>query len=387
MRILFLHNKYLISGGEDVSTQSEIDILKANGHFVDSVFVSNEKISDKNIVSVAVNTIWSKYYYYKTLKLIDENNYDIIHVQNFFPQISPSIFYAAKKRGIKIVMSVRNYRLICPNALLFVDNKICDRCVGKTAPYPSIIKKCYKENYLATSVVFSMLTIHNVLGTWAKYVDGFIAISSFVKNQLIRGGISENLIYVKHNFVNDFTKILVTPGNHFTYVGRLSTEKGIEFLLSAFEDNRLKDIHLKIIGEGPLAPLVLKSISKNNNISYLGKLSINETYKELASSKSLIFPSQWHEPFGRTIIESFSVGTPVLGSKVGGVTELIREGFNGFLFDPSNSEDFIEKLLILNNIKGDILRRQARESFVKHFTADISYNRIMEIYQGILKNE
>lgn len=387
MKILFLHNRYLISGGEDVSTQSEIDLLIDHGHHVDSIIVTNDDILKANKINVAINTIWSLKFYQNILSAIENNNYDIIHVQNFFPQLSPSIFYAAKRKNVKVVMSVRNYRLICPNALLYTNGKVCEKCIGKTIPYPAIINKCYKDSYLASSVVATTLGIHNTLGTWANKIDGYIAISSFVKQQLVRGGLPEEKIFVKHNFVSDYSVLESETHEGYLYVGRLSKEKGIDLLVTAFLREELKGLKLYIVGDGPLISQVKDAQKINPLIIYLGRLEIDATYNKMARSKALIFPSQWHEPFGRTIVESFSASTPVIASAVGGVTELIKEEYNGFLFNPLKVDELIESILRVENHLGyDILRLHARSTYLNYFTGSTNYHDLLKIYQTVLSS-
>src|ERR1700681_2292188 len=202
MKVLMLHNRYKISGGEDVSAQAEADLLKNNNIEVETFYVNNFEIDGKNKMTVAKNTIWSGKYYREILEKIHENKYDIVHVQNFFPLLSPSIFYACYKTNTKVLMSVRNYRLVCPNALMYVNGNICRVCVGKKFPAPAILKKCYRKSYLATTAIVSMLTVHNFLNTWRKKIDGLICISEFVKGQPVSGGFNENKLFVKHNFVS-----------------------------------------------------------------------------------------------------------------------------------------------------------------------------------------
>jgi glycosyltransferase involved in cell wall biosynthesis len=387
MKILFLHNQYIISGGEDVSTQSEIDLLKEHGHDVDVVYATNDDLKKSSSIKIAIDTIWSVGFYNKVKNLISKNNYDLIHVQNFLPIISPSVFYAAKKMGVKVVMSVRNYRLICPNALMYVNGHICDDCVGKTVPYPSISKKCYRESLPATAVVSSMLTLHNVLNTWNSKIDGYIAISDFVKGQLARGGINPDKIYVKYNFVKNPPAFVAKPAGEkqFLYLGRLSTEKGIDFLLEAFKSEELKNTVLNIIGDGPKADAVLQAAQINSNIRYLGKLPINKAYEILAQSWALIFPSQWHEPFGRTVVEAFSAGTPVIGASVGGVTELIKDNYNGFLYNSLDVKDLINQTIrMINCMNYEQIRLNARKSFEESFTAANNYEQMLNIYNKVL---
>src|SRR5690606_4560626 len=131
------------------------------------------------------------------------------------------------------------------------------------------------------------------------------------------------------------------PEDYYIFVGRLSTEKGVDVLLSSFINSNRK---ILIIGEGPLKEVVISALQDNPNIQYLGKKGLNETYKLISEAKALIQPSKCHESFGRTIIEAFAHGTPVLAARLGGMTELINEGENGFLFNPYKDFDLIRVL-------------------------------------------
>ena len=377
-----LHNRYKIQGGEDVSTEAEVALLKSNGVDIETMFVDNNNIEAENKLKLAYNTIWSGKYYHEILNKIQSEKYDIVHVQNFFPLFSPSIFYAAKKAGAKVIMSVRNYRLICPNGLMYVKDELCTACVGKTIPYPALSKKCYRDSLGATSVTVAMLSTHNLLDTWKNKIDAFICISEFVKKQLMLGDIEAAKLHVKYNFVATELPPNFEPEDYYIYVGRISTEKGIDVVLDAFQATKKK---LLIIGDGPLRQSVIEASEKNENILFLGKLSLTETYKKMAGAKALIFPSKWHEPFGRTIVESFAHGTPVIGSCLGGVSELIKDGYNGFLFDPYKKSDLADAITKFEGMMEDqSLRKNSYSSFQKNFAPNSNFNKIIEIYNKVL---
>jgi glycosyltransferase involved in cell wall biosynthesis len=385
MKILIVHNKYKIPGGEDIQTEEEFSLLNQNGMEVHSFVVSNDYIDTINTVSLALNTIWSKKYYKILLQKIKTEKFDIIHIHNFFPLLSPSIFYAAQKAGAKVVMTAHNYRLVCPNALMFIENKICNDCQGKTIPYPALFKKCYRNNFLATAATVTMLGFHNLVHTWKNKIDGIICISEFVKGQLILGGFDEKQLYVKYNFVASNLPPNFEPEDYYVFVGRTSDQKGIELLLKTFQQIQKKIV---IIGDGPLTYMVQEFVKRNNNIEYLGKLSLEETYKKVAKAKALISPSQSNEPFGRTIIEAFAHGTPVIGSALGGITELIKEGSNGFLFDPYKESDLVNTINKFESvIDKEAMRKEAFKSYMDKFTPTINFKGIIEIYTKILRSE
>lgn len=381
MKVLMLHNRYKQLGGEDICTDAEVALLRANDVEVDTFFLDNDIVDNLNKVKLALNTVWSRYYYKALIEKINKGKYDIIHVQNFFPLFSPSIFYAAKKTGTKVVMTVHNYRLICPNGLMYVNNNICQECVGKTLATPSLFKKCYRDNYLATGVTAAMLGFHNMMQTWNNKIDGYICITDFVKKQLQLGKIREDKLFVKPNFVTVEIAPVFNPEDYYIFVGRIAVEKNIELLLKTFEKNKKK---LLIAGDGPMKDIVIKSAEKHSNIVYLGKLSLSDTYKKIAYAKAFIFPSKWHEPFGRTIIESFAHGTPVIGSSLGGITELIEDGYNGYLFNPYIASDLDAAINKLEESKdSNSLRHHAYLTYQTKYTEDINFKMLIDIYNTV----
>ncbi|MEL6764580.1 MAG: glycosyltransferase family 1 protein, partial [Cyanobacteria bacterium J06607_6] len=166
MRILSIHNQYQIRGGEDESRELEEKLLRDHGHIVDVYEETNHDIQNYSSIHLALKTIWSQQSYDLVRQRLRTHRYDLIHVQNFFPLISPSVYYAAQAEGVPVVQTLRNYRLVCPNALFFRDGKVCEDCVGKPIPYPGIVHGCYKKNRLASASVAAMISSHRALKTW-----------------------------------------------------------------------------------------------------------------------------------------------------------------------------------------------------------------------------
>ncbi|MEO0769675.1 MAG: glycosyltransferase, partial [Cyanobacteria bacterium J06649_4] len=364
MRILSVHNSYQIRGGEDESRKTEENLLRSHGHTVDTYEVSNHIIKDISKGKLAARTLWSKETYQAVGNMLEADTYDIVHVQNFFPLISPSVFYAAKAAGVPVIQTLRNYRLMCPNALFFRDGHVCEDCVGKPIPYPGILHGCYRESKAASAVTAAMIVSHRLLNTWTNKIDGYIALTEFARSKFIESGFPAEKIHVKQNFVSPDPGVANGEGGYALYVGRLSTEKGLDTLLQAWELLDSK-IELRIVGDGPLSDQVQAATQKSDRIRWLGRLPVEEVYELMGNAQFLVFPSKWYETFGRVAVEAFAKGTPVIASEIGAIAEIVHTGKTGLLFEAGNPNDLAAKVHELTRDDAQLLkmRQQARSEF------------------------
>lgn len=387
MRLLSVHNTYQIRGGEDESRESEEKLLREYGHTVDVYEETNDRIQEFNAAQLAIRTVWSQETYRNIRAQLKRQPYDIIHVQNFFPLISPAVHYAAKKSGVPVVQTLRNYRLLCPNALFFRDGKVCEDCLGKAIPYPGVLHSCYRENTAASAAVAAMITAHKALRTWTTTVDLFITLTEFSRQKFIEGGLPADKIVVKPNFVYPDPGVGTGKGNYALYVGRLSVEKGIDTLIKAWEQLDI-EIPLKIVGDGPLLDQVEQAARRLPQIEPLGRRPLAEVHSLMGEATCLIFPSKWYETFGRVAVESFAKGTPVVASKIGAIAELVDSGKTGVHFEPGNSSDLASKVTQLwcsRAEQTDSMRTAARATFEKKFTPAQNYRFMMDIYETAQK--
>lgn len=385
MRVLSVHNLYQIRGGEDESSEAERRLLQNMGHTVDVYEADNKEISYLNPLQAALSTVWSNSAYRKLTELSQKNSYDIVHIQNFFPMLSPAVHYAAKASSVPVIQTIRNYRLLCPNALFFRDNKLCEDCLGKFVPWPGVLHACYRESKAASMAVATMLTVHRILPTWTEQVDAYIALSHFARQKMIEGGIPGEKIFVKPNFVDPDPGVGEGKGNFVLFVGRLSVEKGLDTLLKAWELLRAK-IPLKIVGDGPLAEQVQDATKNTPWIEWLGRKPLADVYDLIGESRFLIFPSKWYETFGRVAIEAFAKGTPVIASDIGAIAELITDGHTGIKFQPGNSEDLAAKVewLLSHPAELNQMRQNARTEYEIRYTAKQNYQQLLDIYEKVL---
>jgi glycosyltransferase involved in cell wall biosynthesis len=387
MRILSVHNRYLIRGGEDESREAEENLLRQMGHQVDVYEEDNKTLASLTKLQALTKTIWSQSSYRKIREQLNQAQYDVVHIQNFFPIISPSAHYAAQAAGVPVVQTLRNYRLLCPNALFFRDNHVCEDCLGKKIPYPGVLHRCYRESLPASVGVTAMLTTHRLLKTWTRKVNVYIALTNFAREKYIQGGLPPEKIVVKPNFVSPDPGVGLGNGRYALYVGRLSVEKGLDTLLAAWRHLNGK-FPLKIVGDGPLSEEVRFAVQSLVDVEWLGIKSMSEVHTLMGNATVLIFPSKWYETFGRVAVEAFAKGTPVIGANIGALQGLIDSGRTGLHFQPGNAEDLASKVAWLVDRPESLkqMRQEARSEFENKYTDRTNYKILMNIYERAIED-
>ncbi|MBD2109844.1 glycosyltransferase family 4 protein [Nodosilinea sp. FACHB-13] len=385
MRILSIHNAYQIRGGEDESCAAEERLLENHGHQVDRYTATNDDIPNYSALRLAAKTLWSQTAYREVRSRLRSQPYDIVHVQNFFPLISPSVYYAAQAEGVPVVQTLRNYRLICPNGLFFRDGQVCEDCVGQAVPYAGIVHKCYRQSRPASAMVTAMITTHRLLKTWDQQVNMFITLTQFAKQKLVEGGMPADKIIVKPNFIDPDPGVGSGSGGFALYVGRLSVEKGLDTLIEAWQQLPTP-YPLKIVGDGPLADLVKDAAQALPNIEWLGRRPIDEVHHLMGEASFLVFPSKWYETFGRVAVESFAKGTPVVAAKIGAIAELVETGKTGLHFEPSNPQSLAQQVqqLLDHPAQRFAMRHVARQTYLERYTATQNYTYISDIYDKVI---
>lgn len=359
-------------------------LLEARGHNVELFSLSNSSFSGvRGTASIALGTVYSKKSRASVEQKIASFVPDVVHVHNFFPQLSPSVYYACVGAQLPVVQTLHNFRLICPNALLFREGKPCESCIGTSFSWPGVANACYRNSRLGTALVAAMLGAHRISNTWTRAVHAFISLSNFARGKFIAGGLPESRLFVKPNFVMPDPRVGSRSGGYAIFIGRLSSEKGIETLLSAWL--RLSGRKLKIVGDGPLRSMVEKADCRD--MEFLGRQPLHQVLELLGAAEFLIFPSECYENFPRVVVEAFAKGVPVLGSDRGSIRELIENEHNGILFRPGDNEDLSRKAewLFAQPEKVQKLSTAARLTFETKYTAERNYEQLMKIYHSAIE--
>lgn len=388
MRILLIHNAYQYSGGEDVVVRQEANILRNKGVELKEYRRSNREI--KGIMGsfrASFQAVWARDTMRDITALIQDFKPEIMHFHNTWLLISPAPYWTARKYGIPVVQTLHNYRLLCPNAQLIKKGEPCEMCKEKIFPYPGILFGCYRSSYLQSLLLGGTVSFHHLLGTWAKKVDLYIALTEFARNKFIEGGIPAEKIVLKPNFVYPDPVPKGIARNYALFVGRLSTAKGLLTLIDAWKN--LPDIPLKIVGDGPLVDDIRSSIEKEGlkRIKVLGQRSQEDVFSLMKRARFLVFPSEWYECFPVTICEAFACGVPVIASRLGAMAEIIEDGRTGLHFESGNPEDLAAKVewAWIHKKKMEEMGRKARMEYQRKYTAEINYKMLMDIYKTAIE--
>lgn len=381
MRVLTCHTYYQVRGGEDESFDAEVALLESRGVDVLRFTMHNDAVGGMGRLSVAGRTIWNGDVFRQLRDLIRRERPDVIHCTNSFPLISPSVCYAGRAAGVPVVQSLRNFRLLCANGFFFRNGQVCEDCLHTSVPWPAVAHGCYRDSRCGSSVVATMQLVHRVAGTWRRAVDIFVTPSEFARQKFIESGFSADRVITKPNFLATDPGPGSGRGGYAVFVGRLSREKGLGTLVEAWAKVR-SNLRLKIVGDGPDRQLVSAVAARDARIDIVGRRTRAETQAVIANAACLIMPSVWYETFGRSLMEAFAVGTPVIASRLGAMSEIVDDGRTGVLFEAGNAVALataVDGMVALpERLAG--MRTAARQEFQDKYTSDRNYALLRAIY-------
>lgn len=383
VRILLVHNRYKQPGGEDGVLRAEASLLQKHLHQVELFEADNDAIEGPlHSLATAFTCIWSPKSRRKFVDHLNRFEPDIVHIHNFFPTISPAVHHAAHARGIPVIQTLHNYRLICPASTMLRNGRICEKCTHESYPVSAVRYGCYRKSHTASAALANMLVFHRAIGTWTKAVSRFIALSEFSRRTFVKAGLPEERIAVKSNFLADDPGQGTGKGKYILFAGRLVEEKGIACLLEAWKMVR-SDMRLIIVGDGDLAPRVREFATRNPSVEWLGFKSRSEILSLMGDAYALVFPSVWYEAFPLVLAESLAKGLPVISSNIGSMPEIITHRKTGMLFTPGSPLDLAITLQWAIDHPSEIqnMRALARREFESKYTAERNYRQLLKIYE------
>jgi glycosyltransferase involved in cell wall biosynthesis len=241
---------------------------------------------------------------------------------------------------------------------------------------------------MATLPLTVNVTLHRALGTWQHEVDAFITLTEFQRTTMIAAGLPADKVHVKPNYFPGNPPVVpwTERGTYAVFAGRLSEEKGVRALVTAWISWGFDAPELRIVGDGPLRAELEKTAS-GSSIRFLGQLAPDETIRQIARARLQLLPSEWFETFGLVVVEAFAVGTPAAVSNLGPLPSIINHGINGVVFEAANPQSLLTAVRNAWQTPGllEQLGVGARKSFETLYTEDINYARLMDIYQAAIE--
>lgn len=377
-----MHNRYLYRGGEDTVVDAEVNLLRQRGHHVWVYSRDNTDIQHLTPAAMAKTTFWSRQTVGELRALHGQFAPDLIHAHNTFPLISPSLYSAAKHLRLPVVQTLHNFRLVCPQAMLLRDGRHCESCVGKL-PWRAILYRCYRNSLSQSALTSAMLTVQRIRQVWDEQVSRFIVLNRLCREVFVRGGLPESKLRIKPNFVESVGEPEWKNRKGGLFIGRLSTEKGIEVLLRALD--KLPGVQIDVYGKGPLQPMVEAAQA----LRYRGFQSTAVLRQKLHQASYMVMPSTGVESFGLVAIEAFACGTPVIATRHGGLRELIIEGQTGLLVPPNDSDALAAAITYAESHPEAMHRmgQTARRKYLEDYTPERNYETLIRIYHEAVSSE
>lgn len=407
MKVLLINNFFYRKGGSETVFFNTAELLRNNGHDVVFFSIEDEKnthinnheyfVSQGGTLQKVMNYFSNPYAAKKLDEVLSIEKPDIAHVHLFWGGISPSIIPILHNNHIPLVHTAHDYRMVCP-AYLLKDGKgvFCDRCKGGKF-YNCALHRCSKGNLVESALMSVEMYYRNKKWHPAKEIDGVLFVSNFSKNKHVEfdSRFSNANTLVLYNCPNEQVQASLdlqrdTYNSYYLYYGRLSEEKGIQTLIKAFE--RFPHLNLKIVGAGPLERgLKQYCVDKNlNNIDFLGFKTGKDLYDTVASAKYVCVPSECYENNPMTIVEAYSLATPVIGASIGGISEVVMEGKTGYSFESGSVESLIKAIDQSASISKEEYCAQRHNAYKfgqDSFSREAHYRKLISFYNQLLDSK
>jgi glycosyltransferase involved in cell wall biosynthesis len=406
MKILLINKYHYLRGGAERAYFDTAQILREAGHevaffsmqhpkneptpwgeyFVEGVEYGDEHYGWWQKLKIVCKIVWNFEAQKRLEQLIRAFQPDVAHVHNIYHQLSPSLLWTLKKHKIPTVMTLHDYKLVCPNYNLFAQGKIWERSKPRKF-YRCAADACVKDSRLKSLVCTAEAYVHQWLGSYAL-VDKFIAPSRFLIKKFQEFEFPHLIEYVPQPLV-PFPQVtdqekLVKSDAPFVFVGRLSEEKGADVALRAFARSQGASLFW-VVGSGP-AEQQLRQLAEElkveERVRFWGAQYGEDLEKIFRQAKAMVVPSVWYENMPYVVLETMARGKVVIASDIGGIGERIQDGVNGFLFPAGDVARLAECFAQVEKMDTAQLGRAARE-MVADLQPEAYLKCLMEVYDQV----
>lgn len=405
--IAIVHNTYGKISGEETAVDNLASLLEKRGLIVRRFNRSSSEIENKlsGKATAFFSGIHNPFAQKAFAKFLKSNRPAVVHIHNLYPLISPSILPVCKAFGVPVIMTVHNFRLVCPDGLLLSRGEICHRCLGGRE-YWCVLRNCENDIFKSTGYAFRTMAAR-LFRRYYDHVDHFICLSEFQKNILVDEGLPADRVSVLANPVSFDINIPLTPVyqrgdltgdmnispvpiyqrgeecfGYVAYVGRISPEKDILTLMETAR--RLGEIPFKFAGDYHRMSGILKN--KPANCEFLGQLNAEEIINFYLNARMVVFATRCYEGFPTVLLEAMFHGLPIICSRIGGLPEIVEEGINGLLYEPGNEAELTANIqtLLQNPELCKKLGEAGRQKVREKYDADRLLDQLLEIYRKVI---
>jgi glycosyltransferase involved in cell wall biosynthesis len=392
MKVLVCHNYYKTTSGEDIVIRADLELLRAAGFRTVEYTRNNTETASYRVhqyVRFAADTVYSRCTVRQIERLVEAERPDVAFVQNVFPLISPSIYYALARLQVPVIQLVYNYRLVCPNATLYTEGKVCERCV-KGNYFHAVRHRCFRNSVTLSALYAGTLAAHRYIGDLRRTIAAYITPDMFLRSKLIAAGYPAARMFTMYNpLALDQYKPAYGHGGDFLFAGRLVREKGIFTALRAME--LMPEARLLVVGggEGEVAAKDYAAAVGLGNVVFLGLRYGPDLLSLLAGALAVLVPSEWFDNCPVILQQAFACGKPVIASDIDGITEVVRHRSNGLLFPPGDAAALAARMgeLMRDEELRLSLARNARRMAETEFTPERRIRGLREVIAFVSKQK
>ncbi len=404
MRVLAANKFYYVKGGAERYFFELKRILEEHGVEVvpfamldrenepsehSDLFVSHESFEGTGSLAdrlrAAGRVIYSVEARRRIEALVDRTMPDVAHLHNIAHQLSPSVIEGLRSKGVPVVQTLHDYKLVCPNYQMMVDGENCERCRGGRY-YNVVARRCMKGSVARSLTVCLEAYVHRILRTYERGVRLFIAPSRSLRDRMIDHGIDpERIVHLPYSIALDAyePRFGYEPEGYAVYIGRLAAGKGLETLLDAAAE--ASDVPLRIVGTGPMERELRARVEVEglDNVEFMGYRTGGELKALFSGALFVVVPSECYENSPLTVYEALALGKAVLGSTSGGIPELVEPGRTGLLFEAGNGSELASLMRDLRDDREAAVEmgRAGRHKIETEYAPTVHYERIMDIYE------
>ena len=386
MRVALFHNRYIQRGGEDIAFDFEVDLLSKAGHQVEVFTVDNREeigASAAAALRAGLRAHWNPATVRRVEDFLAKHPVDVAHVHNFFPLLSPALHAALNERGVPVIQTLHNYRLLCANGFFLRDSRPCEDC-AKLGPWNAVRHGCYRGSRLQTAVWAHMTAYHRRRGTWHECVDLFTIPSGFTRQKLLQTGIPPERLRVVPLPVLDPGPPRAA-GVGALFVGRLSAEKGVHLLLDAWK--QLDGYPLSVVGTGPEEARLRAQAAAVPGVRFIGVLPHERVLEAMADAAFVVVPSIWYENFPMSVIEAKACGRALVASHPSALSDLVQSGGTGELFEMGDAQSLASvcRRLAADPVATREMGERARAEYEALYTPARCVEKLEEIFRAVMR--